>query len=198
MSVSEGLADGQRCAHPQPLPHWGEGAAASCLMESERETQSPGNSLTMPPTKSKERTAAPLRRQAELGVNGNTLRNGTANTKKLEMLIQNLETHQIELQTQNEESRRSHIETEEARHRYSDLYDFAPIGYFTLNTQGVILEANLTAAALLGVNRRGLVQRGLGRFVRGEDQKKICEFLPAGPGRGESADLRAETVEKQW
>ena len=92
------------------------------------------------------------------------------------MLIQDLEIHQIELQTQNEELRRSQIETEEARHRYSDLYDFAPIGYFTLNAQGVILEANLTAAALLGVNRQGLVQRGLRRFVKGEDQKKFMNF----------------------
>ena len=107
----------------------------------------------MRPTKSKERRAAPLRRQAELGVNGNTLRNGTANTKNLEMLIQDLETHQIELQTQNEELRRSQIETEEARRKYSDLYDFAPIGYFTLDATGVILEANLTGAALLGLNR---------------------------------------------
>ena len=148
----------------------------------------------MRPTKSKERTAAPLRRQAELGVNGNTLRNGTANTKKLEMLIQDLETHQIELQTQNEELRRSQIETEEARHRYSDLYDFAPIGYFTLNAQGVILEANLTAAALLGVNRRGLVQRGLRRFVRGEDQKKFVNFC-----RQVLEEVKVQTCElKLW
>ena len=95
------------------------------------------------------------------------------------MLIQDLEIHQVELQAQNEELRRSQIETEEARRKYSDLYDFAPIGYFTLDAQGVILEANLTGAALLGLNRRGLIRRGFRRFVKQEDQSRISEFFPA-------------------
>ena len=74
--------------------------------------------------------------RAELRSTANALRNGAGNARSLEMLIQDLEIHQIELQTQNEELRRSQIETEEARRKYSDLYDFAPIGYFTLNAQG--------------------------------------------------------------
>jgi PAS domain S-box-containing protein len=128
----------------------------------------------MRPTKSKERRVVPLRRQAELGFNGK--RNRAANTKNLEMLIQDLEIHQVELQAQNEELRRSQIETEEARRKYSDLYDFAPIGYFTLDGQGMILEANLTGAALLGLNRRGLIRRGFRRFVKQEDQKTFLDF----------------------
>ena len=92
------------------------------------------------------------------------------------MLVQDLEIHQIELQAQNEELRRSQIETEEARRKYSNLYDFAPIGYFTLDALGMILEANLTGAALLGVNRRELLQRGLRRFVKQEDQKRFLNF----------------------
>ena len=92
------------------------------------------------------------------------------------MLVQDLEIHQIELQTQNEELRRSQIEIDEARRKYSDLYDFAPIGYFTLDARGVILEANLTGAALLGVNRRELLQRGFRRFVKQEDQETFLNF----------------------
>ena len=130
----------------------------------------------MRPAKSKERRSALQRHQAELSVIENTLRNRTANTKNLEMLIQDLEIHQVELQTQNEELRRSQIETEDARRKYSDLYDFAPIGYFTLDAQGVILEANLTGAALLGLSRRELARRGFRRFVKQEDQETFLNF----------------------
>jgi len=99
-----------------------------------------------------------------------------ASTKDLATLIQDLEIHQVELEAQNEELRRSQIETEEARRKYSDLYDFAPIGYFTLDAKGVIVEANLTGAALLGLNRRGLIRRGFRRFVKQEDQRKLLNF----------------------
>jgi PAS domain S-box-containing protein len=129
----------------------------------------------MRPIKDKE-SSAPARRLADSSVRGSTARNGARSSKTLEMLVADLEIHQIELQTQNEELRRSQIEIEEARRRYSDLYDFAPIGYFTLDAQGMILEANLTGAALLGENRRGLIQRGLRRFVKQEDQKKFVNF----------------------
>ena len=91
--------------------------------------------IKMRPIKGKG-NAAPARRLVDASVRGNSLRNGSGNAKSLEMLVQDLEIHQIELQTQNEELRRSQIETEEARRKYSDLYDFAPIGYFTLNAQG--------------------------------------------------------------
>jgi PAS domain S-box-containing protein len=130
----------------------------------------------MRPTKSKQRLLELRRRQGELPITGNTLRNRTTNTKNLEMLILDLEMHQVELQTQNEELRRSQIETEDARRKYSDLYDFAPIGYFTLDAQRVILEANLTGAALLGLSRKELVRRGFRRFVKQENQEKFLNF----------------------
>jgi len=121
-------------------------------------------------------TVLPARRVAQVSARGNTLRSGSAKARSLEMLVQDLEIHQIELQTQNEELRRSQIEIDEARRKYSDLYDFAPIGYFTLDARGVILEANLTGAALLGVNRRELLQRGLRRYVKQEDQETFLNF----------------------
>jgi PAS domain S-box-containing protein len=78
--------------------------------------------------------------------------------------------HQIELEMQNEELRRTQEELEASRARYFDLYDLAPVGYFTLSEQGLILEANLTAARLLGVARATLVKQPLSRFILPGDQ----------------------------
>jgi PAS domain S-box-containing protein len=85
-------------------------------------------------------------------------------------LLHELQVHQIELEMQNEELRRAQGELEAARARYFDLFDLAPVGYFTLSEQGLILEVNLTAAGLLGVERRDLVKKPLTRFVLPEDQ----------------------------
>jgi PAS domain S-box-containing protein len=71
---------------------------------------------------------------------------------------------------QNEELRRAQIELEASRARYFDLYDLAPVGYFTLSEEGMILEANLTVAGLLGVGRNALVKQPLTRFIFPEDQ----------------------------
>ena len=84
--------------------------------------------------------------------------------------LHELRVHQIELEMQNEELRRTQEELEVSRARYFDLYDLAPVGYFTLSEQGLILEANLTAAKLLGVARGALVKQPLSRFILPEDQ----------------------------
>ena len=87
-----------------------------------------------------------------------------------ERLPHELGVHQIELEMQNEELRRTQEELEGSRARYFDLYDLAPVGYFTLSEQGLILEANLTAARLLGVARATLVKQPLSRFIFPGDQ----------------------------
>ena len=76
---------------------------------------------------------------------------------EIQKLVRELQIHQVELEMQNEELRRSQGETEAALVKYADLYDSAPIGYFTFNPQGVILEANLTGVRLLGVERDSLM-----------------------------------------
>jgi PAS domain-containing protein len=65
-------------------------------------------------------------------------------------LVHELQVHQIELEMQNEELKRSRLEAENALMKYSDLYDFAPLGLFTLNEQGQILEVNLEGGRALG------------------------------------------------
>ncbi len=85
--------------------------------------------------------------------------------KDAKTLIHELQVHQIELEMQNEELRRAQVELERSRANYCELYDFAPVGYFTISDKGIILEANLTAAALLLAERQDLLGSPLSRFV---------------------------------
>ncbi len=110
-----------------------------------------------------------------------------ADTQKL---IQELQIHQIQLEMQNEELRRVQRELEASQARYFDLYDLAPVGYFTLSDQGVTLEANLTAAAMLGIPRGALIKQPLSRFILAEDREiyslhRKQRFEPGEPKRCE-------------
>ncbi len=106
-------------------------------------------------------------------------------------LFHELHVQKIELAMHNDELHRIQGELEVSRSRYFDLYDLAPVGYFTLNDKGLILEANLTAANLLGVTRHVLVNQELSRYIVRADQdvyfrhrnllletgaQQVCEF----------------------
>ncbi|MBF8275100.1 MAG: methyl-accepting chemotaxis sensory transducer with Pas/Pac sensor [Candidatus Brocadiaceae bacterium] len=88
-------------------------------------------------------------------------------------LAHELQVHQIELEMQNEELKRARAEAEDALGRYTDLYDFAPVGYFTFDGQGTILEVNLAGAKLLGVERDSLIKSQFRFFV---ESNSIAEF----------------------
>lgn len=85
-------------------------------------------------------------------------------------LLHELRVHQIELEMQNEELRRAQIDLEVSRARYFDLYDLAPVGYCTLDAAGVVLEVNLTAARMFGVNKDQLVGQPLSDFIHRDSQ----------------------------
>jgi two-component system cell cycle sensor histidine kinase/response regulator CckA len=80
-------------------------------------------------------------------------------------LDQELQIHQIELELQNDQLEHARAKTQKALELYTDLYDFAPSGYFTLDRDGTIQKANLTGSELLGVDRSRLVKRRFERFV---------------------------------
>ena len=84
--------------------------------------------------------------------------------------LQELRVHQIELEMQNDELRRRQAELDASRARYFELYDLARVGYCTVSQQGLILEANLTAAGLLGVARGALATQRLTSFILREDK----------------------------
>jgi PAS domain S-box-containing protein len=93
-------------------------------------------------------------------------------TQPAEKLLHELLVHKVELEIQNEELRRAHNAMEEARDRYMDLYEFAPVGYITINREGLIGEINLTGSALLGVERTKLINRRFSAFVAPQDRDR--------------------------
>ena len=95
---------------------------------------------------------------------------GAMPVQDIQQLVHELQVYQIELEMQNEELRRTQQALETSRDRYSALYDFAPVGYLTLDRAGVILEANLTAARLLGTARGELLRQRLTDFIVPTDQ----------------------------
>jgi PAS domain S-box-containing protein len=115
-----------------------------------------------------------LRRQAEEIAREDaalTLENLNAlSLEETRQTLHELRVHQIELELQNEEMKRTQLELVASRDRYFNFYDLSPVGYFTLNEKGLILEANLTTATLLGVVRSELVKKPISRFIHKEDQ----------------------------
>ncbi|MGD9973296.1 MAG: PAS domain S-box protein [Desulfatirhabdiaceae bacterium] len=115
-----------------------------------------------------------IRRQAEV-IAGNRAKSYPEGfdclpPEKIMQILHELRVHQVELEIQNEELRQTQSKLEATEARYRDLYDTAPAGYCTLSERGVILEANLTAATLLGVDRDALIRQPITRFILNEDQ----------------------------
>jgi len=124
-------------------------------------------------------------------------------------LLHELQVHQIELEMHNEELRYAYDEADALRERYADLYDFAPVGYFTLDAQGVIVNLNLAGAVLLGIKGS---QKGRHRFaahvvasdlpafatfheaVLKAGQKLVCEVVLSATSQRSEATVRIEAV----
>ena len=101
----------------------------------------------------------------------------TAKRAELSELVHELEVHQIELEMQNEELQQARSELEAYLSKYTDLYDFAPVGYFTLNPGGLILQVNLTGVRMFGLERSRLINQHFGRFVKADSRPVFTSFL---------------------
>lgn len=92
-------------------------------------------------------------------------------------LVLKLRAHEIELEKQNALLRATQLELERARDRYLDLFEFAPVGYLTLTRQATIAEVNLTAGALLGIDRERLRDRRFAHLVQAEYRNAWHRFF---------------------
>jgi PAS domain S-box-containing protein len=124
-----------------------------------------------------------VRRAAEQTLLG--LSSADTATLPAEVLVHELLVHKVELEMQVEELKKVHADMEEARDRYLDLYDFAPVGYLTIDREGQIGEVNLTAAAMLGLDRSSLVKCRFARFVAPGDGDRWHRRFMALMDRGE-------------
>jgi PAS domain S-box-containing protein len=92
-------------------------------------------------------------------------------------LVHKLQVHQIELEMQNEELKQARAKADELLAHYTDLYDFAPAGYLTLDREGAIRLVNLPSVQMLGIERSRLVKRRFGQFVAESDRRAFSDFL---------------------
>ena len=109
-------------------------------------------------------------------------------------ILHDLRVHQVELEMQNDELQRTQHELDAARRKYVQLFDLAPVGYVTLDEAGNIMDANLTAASLLGVNRSSLVGLPFVQFVLPPDADglilRLRETRPASEPRALELRMR--------
>jgi PAS domain S-box-containing protein len=115
-----------------------------------------------------------IRRQAEEKIRRKMTKTSTdlqsMSPEDIHRLVFELQVYQAELEIQNEELRRSEEALNKTRTCYYDLYNQAPVGYVTLTREGLIREANATAAALLEVDKRDLAEQPITRFILPVDQ----------------------------
>jgi PAS domain S-box-containing protein len=120
-----------------------------------------------------------LRRRAEASLGNDLEPLHDLSAEEIQRLVHELRTHQVELELQNEELRGAQDQLAAARDRYADLYDFAPVGYLSLDEKGLVREVNLTLADLLKLPRREVVGQRLAAFIHREDQDRYYRFRRA-------------------
>ena len=123
-------------------------------------------------------TASELRRKAEVQLQVKTAKLHLPRTnEETQRLVHELEVHKIELELQNAELLQDRDEMEKALDKYADLFDFAPIGYFTLGRDGAISAVNLAGAGLLDIERPHLLGQRFGLFVAAKARPLFADFL---------------------
>jgi PAS domain S-box-containing protein len=154
-------------------------------------------------------TKSALRKRAEKAI-ARLVNNPCAavHPEDIQGLLHEVKVYQVELEIQNDELRAAQLEIESSRRRYSDLYEYAPVGYFTFDRTGLILEVNLTGSSLLGIERKSLIQRPFLNYVAPasgnvfrthmqdlfeSDGKRACELILR-KGRKESFFARLESL----
>jgi signal transduction histidine kinase len=132
-----------------------------------------GSGTTIQPS-----TAAELRRTAEKQMRTHaTVEDPQRTETDMLKLVQELEIHQIELELQNVELLQARGDLETVLEKYIGLFDFAPVGYFTLDRNSAISAINLCGAKLLGHDRSYLAGRHFGQFIKSADRPLFSAFI---------------------
>jgi len=119
-----------------------------------------------------------LRKKAELLLKG-TSADTDQNLIEADILklVNELEIYKIELELQNDELKLANSTASEAVEKYTELYDFAPSGYFTLSKEGFILELNLIGAKMLGKDRSYFINKSFNSFLSSDSKTLFNRFL---------------------
>ncbi len=126
------------------------------------------------------------------------------NTKKLPVsksedvhkLVELLKIHQIELEHQNQELRNTQQELEESRNKYVNLFDFSPIPYFTLDSDSIIKEVNLSASKMFGIERKRIIGKNLIAYIHRDDRSVFTSFIKSLFNSSEKKSLELKIVNK--
>jgi len=146
---------------------------------------------------------ADLRRRAEAALAARTAdRSAPLSPDTALALVHELQVHQIELELQNEELVQSRHEAEVLRDQYIDLYDFAPVGYFTIDRHGTILALNLTGSVLLSASRQALIGARIQVFLHPDFIGAFTAFcdrvLQSGLTETLEAELQGSSGDPPW
>lgn len=151
----------------------------------------------MPSKPKPHQTPAQLRRRAEKDAASRRLKTSVSRMEEdPQRLLHQLQVHQIELEMQNAELRLARDEADLVKEQYADLYDFAPVGYFTILENGTIRMVNLTGAALVGMERSRIVGRSFEKFISPDLRPTFHTFLEQVFARNAAPSIESELVYK--
>ena len=146
---------------------------------------------------SNDHSTPPFRAAAEAWLAGEPPTAMPAEPRSAEELRYELRVREVQLEMQDEALRASQLALEQARERYVELYDLAPVGYLTLSRSGLIAEANIAAATLLGMARKQLLDQRFERFVAAADLDRWQRLFVAAmaPGGHQAFELALDNAE---
>ena len=118
-----------------------------------------------------------LRKKAEAHIKNENKKNAVVEKVDKKQDSFQLQVQAVELELQNDELRRVNEVLEQEKTKYSSLYDHSSIGYFTVNQAAAIINLNNSAAALIGLNKKYLLNKNIRLFVDENSRKDFDVFL---------------------
>ena len=147
----------------------------------------------------KETKSFKLRKKAELLVQ-NQFKDIIIKDSDVEEVINELHIYQVELEMQNKELRDTQIKLENSRCKYFDLYNLAPVGYFTLDKKGIIIDVNIVGASILDIEINDLYKNAFIKFVDNGDRNKFHHLWQKAlkSGDKETSEIRMITNKNRF